>query len=150
MPNANIYRTTHQTIPSDFGSNSSHSFNWLPAAESPPIQRERFTLFPPYKTREHAFGNYWTFQGGLVELVGVLPSRQQADVLVGIYFDCVDPLYPIINRTEFIAEYVSCLTLSSIETINTLTVATPERNDFGTCHWKRNAKVTQLISHCVS
>lgn len=83
-------------------------------ADSPPIQRERFTLFPLYETKQvqHPFGNYFTFHGGLVELVGVLPSKQQADVLVEIYFECVDPLYPIINRTDFLAEYVSGPVLS--------------------------------------
>lgn len=103
----NDSRVANQSLPSAFGSIDGQVSRRPPAAESPPIQRERFTLFPLYETKQHPFGNYWTFQGGLVELVGVLPSKQQADVLVGIYFECVDPLYPIVNRIEFLAEYVS-------------------------------------------
>lgn len=125
-------RTTQNNQPSLFGQSSSQIVTRLPAADSPSIQRERFTLFPLYETKQHPFGNYWTFQGGLVELVGVLPSKQQADILVGLYFDCVDPLYPIVNRTEFFAEYVSVTRRESMF-FQTLTIAHHRRSDSGQC-----------------
>lgn len=28
----------------------------------------------------HPFANYWTMQGGLSEVVGILPSKEQADM----------------------------------------------------------------------
>ncbi len=54
---------------------------------------------------EHPFANYWTSRGGLAEVVGVLPAREQADILVAKYFDAVDPVYPMIHRRNFYADY---------------------------------------------
>ncbi|KAI4169153.1 MAG: hypothetical protein LQ343_005898 [Gyalolechia ehrenbergii] len=54
---------------------------------------------------EHPFSNYWTHQGGLAEVIGVLPSREQADILVAKFFDAVDPVYPMINRDSFQHDY---------------------------------------------
>ena len=54
---------------------------------------------------EHPFANYWTSRGGLAEVVGVLPGREQADILVKTYFDAVDPVYPMIHRRNFYADY---------------------------------------------
>ncbi len=54
---------------------------------------------------EHPFANYWTSRGGLAEVVGVLPAREQADILVKTYFEAVDPVYPMIHRRNFYADY---------------------------------------------
>jgi len=54
---------------------------------------------------EHPFSNYWTHQGGLAEVIGVLPSKDQADILVSKYFDAVDPVYPMIHRESFQGDY---------------------------------------------
>lgn len=54
---------------------------------------------------KHPFSNYWTNQGGLAEVIGVLPSKDQADILVQKYFDTVDAVYPIINKYQFLADY---------------------------------------------
>jgi len=53
----------------------------------------------------HPFANYWTNLGGLPEVIGVLPSKDQADILVAKYFDAVDPVYPMIHRRNFYADY---------------------------------------------
>ncbi|KAI4866274.1 fungal-specific transcription factor domain-containing protein [Hypoxylon rubiginosum] len=54
---------------------------------------------------EHPFANYWTCEGGLPEVIGVLPEKLQADILLSQYFECVDPVYPIIDRQTFYLEY---------------------------------------------
>jgi hypothetical protein len=54
---------------------------------------------------QHPFANYWTTTGGVPEVIGVLPSKEQADSLVAKYFECVDPVYPMLNRQQFINEY---------------------------------------------
>ncbi|KAI8957213.1 fungal-specific transcription factor domain-containing protein [Daldinia sp. FL1419] len=54
---------------------------------------------------EHPFANYWTCEGGLPEVIGVLPDKLQADILINQYYDCVDPVYPIIDRHQFYHEY---------------------------------------------
>ncbi|KAF2127503.1 hypothetical protein P153DRAFT_424159 [Dothidotthia symphoricarpi CBS 119687] len=54
---------------------------------------------------EHPFANYWTSRGGLAEVIGVLPAREQADILVDKYFDAVDPVYPMIHKRNFYADY---------------------------------------------
>ena len=54
---------------------------------------------------EHPFANYWTTQGGIPEVVGVLPSREHADLLVAKYFETVDPVYPMLDRSRFYADY---------------------------------------------
>lgn len=53
----------------------------------------------------HPFANYWTATGGLAEVVGILPTREQADILVAKYFEILDPLYPVLDRDDFIAGY---------------------------------------------
>jgi hypothetical protein len=53
----------------------------------------------------HPFANYWTTTGGISEVIGVLPSKEQADSLVAKYFDSVDPVYPMVHRQRFYAEY---------------------------------------------
>jgi hypothetical protein len=54
---------------------------------------------------EHPFANYWTCQGGLPEVISVLPEKIQADILLERYFDCVDAVYPMIHRQTFYADY---------------------------------------------
>ncbi|KAI2617573.1 fungal-specific transcription factor domain-containing protein [Hypomontagnella submonticulosa] len=54
---------------------------------------------------EHPFANYWTCEGGLPEVIGVLPEKLQADILLNQYYECVDPVYPIIDRNTFYLEY---------------------------------------------
>ncbi len=66
--------------------------------------------------------NYWTLTGGLGEVVSVLPSKEQADMfvfeftvlacladakdrLVANFFACVDPVYPLLHRVAFDADY---------------------------------------------
>ncbi|KAI1394070.1 fungal-specific transcription factor domain-containing protein [Hypoxylon trugodes] len=54
---------------------------------------------------EHPFANYWTCEGGLPEVIGVLPEKLQADILLSQYYECVDPVYPIVDRHTFYLEY---------------------------------------------
>ncbi|KAK4112139.1 hypothetical protein N656DRAFT_710067 [Canariomyces notabilis] len=54
---------------------------------------------------EHPFANYWTCDGGLPEVIQVLPDKLQADALLMRYFECVDPVYPLIHRQTFYADY---------------------------------------------
>lgn len=54
---------------------------------------------------EHPFANYWTCEGGLAEVISVLPDKIQADILLARYFECVDPVYPMIHRQTFYADY---------------------------------------------
>ncbi|KAI6878769.1 hypothetical protein KC334_g17208, partial [Hortaea werneckii] len=53
----------------------------------------------------HPFSNYWTCQGGLPEVISVLPSKEQADILIARYFEVVDPVYPFLHRRSFYADY---------------------------------------------
>ncbi|KAJ9657554.1 hypothetical protein H2201_008155 [Coniosporium apollinis] len=55
--------------------------------------------------REHPFANYWTNHGGVPEVLRILPRKAQADILVAKYFEAVDPVYPMVNRRKFYAEY---------------------------------------------
>ena len=54
---------------------------------------------------EHPFSNYWTLSGGLAEVVQVLPSKDQSDILIAKYFDVVDPVYPMIDQVTFRQDY---------------------------------------------
>ncbi|KAK3075806.1 hypothetical protein LTR53_000508 [Teratosphaeriaceae sp. CCFEE 6253] len=54
---------------------------------------------------QHPFSNYWTCQGGLPEVISVMPSKEQADILIAKYFEAVDPVYPFIHRRSFYADY---------------------------------------------
>ncbi|KAI5367887.1 hypothetical protein Slin15195_G030210 [Septoria linicola] len=54
---------------------------------------------------QHPFSNYWTCQGGLPEVITVLPSKDQADMLVSKYFEIVDPVYPFLHRRTFYSDY---------------------------------------------
>ncbi|KAK0388622.1 hypothetical protein NLU13_4865 [Sarocladium strictum] len=61
---------------------------------------------------EHPFANYWTCEGGLPEVISVLPEKIQADILLSRYFECVDPVYPMIHRQTFYADYEHFWSLS--------------------------------------
>ncbi|PHH64618.1 hypothetical protein CDD81_4229 [Ophiocordyceps australis] len=54
---------------------------------------------------EHPFANYWTRNGGLPEVLSVLPPKTQVDALLARYFECVDSVYPMIHRQTFYADY---------------------------------------------
>ncbi|KAG6027548.1 hypothetical protein E4U41_000897 [Claviceps citrina] len=54
---------------------------------------------------EYPFANYWTCDGGLSEVISALPDKSRADVLVAKYFECVDPIYPMLHRQTFYADY---------------------------------------------
>ncbi|KAH7035601.1 fungal-specific transcription factor domain-containing protein [Microdochium trichocladiopsis] len=53
----------------------------------------------------YPFANYWTCEGGLPEVISVLPEKVQSDMLVAQYFECVDPVYPCVHRQTFYAVY---------------------------------------------
>lgn len=67
---------------------------------------------------EHPFANYWTCQGGLAEVISVLPEKIQADMLLERYFDIVDCVYPYIHRQTFFADYSHFWSLSTAEKAN--------------------------------
>lgn len=67
---------------------------------------------------EHPFANYWTRKGGLPEVISVLPHKAQADILLQRYFECVDPVYPMIHRQTFYADYSQFWSISSAERQN--------------------------------
>lgn len=54
---------------------------------------------------QHPFSNYWTCAGGLPEVISVMPSKEQADILIAKYFEVVDPVYPFLHRQSFYADY---------------------------------------------
>ena len=64
---------------------------------------------------EHPFANYWTCEGGLPETIAVLPEKLQADILLDRYFECVDPVYPMIHRQTFYADYEQFWSLPQAE-----------------------------------
>ncbi|KAL0930416.1 zn 2cys6 transcription factor [Colletotrichum truncatum] len=64
---------------------------------------------------EHPFANYWTCEGGLPEVISVLPDKIQADILLAQYFECVDPVYPMMHRQTFYADYEHFWSLSAEE-----------------------------------
>lgn len=64
---------------------------------------------------EHPFSNYWTLAGGLAEVVQVLPSKDQSDILIAKYFDVVDPVYPMIDQATFRLDYDHIWSLPPLE-----------------------------------
>lgn len=64
---------------------------------------------------EHPFANYWTCQGGLAEVISVLPEKIQADILLSRYFETVDSVYPYIHRQTFYADYSAFWALSTAD-----------------------------------
>ncbi|KAF2164227.1 hypothetical protein M409DRAFT_25569 [Zasmidium cellare ATCC 36951] len=49
--------------------------------------------------------NYWTDAGGLVEVIAALPAKDEADILLERFFQAIHPLYPIVPRESFMADY---------------------------------------------
>ena len=81
---------------------SSHSSHFL-LSNVPHSKQPSASIFGI--SQEHPFANYWTTQGGIPEVVGVLPSKEHADLLVSKYFEAVDPVYPMLDRQRFYADY---------------------------------------------
>ena len=54
---------------------------------------------------EHPFNNYWTLAGGLNEVISVLPSKAQADILMDKFFESIDPVYPLLYKPHFDRDY---------------------------------------------
>lgn len=54
---------------------------------------------------QHPFSNYWTCSGGLPEVITVLPSKDQADLLIAKFFEVVDPVVPFVHRRTFYSDY---------------------------------------------
>ncbi len=61
------------------------------------------------------YSNYWTHGGGLAEVIGVLPSKDQADILVAKYADAVDGVYPMIEWDYFQRDYDAFWALKSTD-----------------------------------
>lgn len=61
---------------------------------------------------EHPFANYWTQRGGMHEVLETLPQKVQSDIVLSRYFECVDPVYPMIHRQTFYADYEHFWSLS--------------------------------------
>lgn len=53
----------------------------------------------------HPFTNIWTRNWGLDEVIVMMPNKLQCDILLSRYFECVDPVYPMLHRQSFLAEY---------------------------------------------
>ena len=41
----------------------------------------------------------------MAEVVGILPSKDQSDILIAKYFEVVDPVYPMIDQGMFRQDY---------------------------------------------
>ncbi|KAH8700441.1 fungal-specific transcription factor domain-containing protein [Talaromyces proteolyticus] len=54
---------------------------------------------------EYPWNNYWTQNGGVAEVLKVFPKKEQSDILVNVFFEAVDPVYPIVHRERFFADY---------------------------------------------
>lgn len=53
----------------------------------------------------HPFANIWTKNWGLDEVIVMMPSKIQCDILISRYFECVDPVYPMLHQRTFMDEY---------------------------------------------
>ncbi|EME86404.1 uncharacterized protein MYCFIDRAFT_131283 [Pseudocercospora fijiensis CIRAD86] len=124
-PPSKIGKTSHITSPSGSHTSPTATDNGWPNTEgrsqlspmSPASQTESPYLYStlPYSQSspsnvfgvgsQHPFSNYWTCQGGLPEVITVLPSKPQADILVAKYFEVVDPVYPFLHRRTFYSDY---------------------------------------------
>ncbi|QKX53481.1 uncharacterized protein TRUGW13939_00560 [Talaromyces rugulosus] len=54
---------------------------------------------------EYPFSNYWTQNGGVAEVLRMFPKKQQSDILLSVFFEAVDPVYPLLNRENFYVDY---------------------------------------------
>ncbi len=64
---------------------------------------------------KHPFPNFWTHQGGLSETISVLPEKLSANLILERYFESVDPVYPMIHRQTFYADYEHFWSLTPAE-----------------------------------
>lgn len=62
---------------------------------------------------EHPFRNYWTLSGGLAEVIQILPSNEQADILLAKFFDAIGSIFPIIHQGKFYDQYEHFCCLST-------------------------------------
>ncbi|KAF2161140.1 hypothetical protein M409DRAFT_28470 [Zasmidium cellare ATCC 36951] len=109
----NIERQKPRTLSSSVSKGGSpHLFSNVPYSQSSPSN-----VFGVGS--QHPFSNYWTCQGGLPEVITVLPSKEQADMLIAKYFESVDPVYPFIHRRTFYSDYELFWALSPEEKGNT-------------------------------
>lgn len=53
----------------------------------------------------HPFVNVWSCEGQLNEVVAMMPSKLQCDMLISRYFECVDPVYPMLDQRTFLEDY---------------------------------------------
>jgi hypothetical protein len=53
----------------------------------------------------HPFVNVWSCEGRLNEVVAMMPSKLQCDMLISRYFECVDPVYPMLDQRSFLDDY---------------------------------------------
>lgn len=53
----------------------------------------------------HPFVNVWSCEGRLNEVVAMMPSKLQCDMLISRYFECVDPVYPMLDQRSFLEDY---------------------------------------------
>lgn len=60
----------------------------------------------------HPFANIWTSNGQLEEVIGIMPNKLQCDILVTRYFECVDPVYPMLDQQTFLDGYEEFWSLS--------------------------------------
>ncbi|KXT06737.1 hypothetical protein AC578_8485 [Pseudocercospora eumusae] len=124
-PPSKIGKTSHSTSPSRTQTSPTITDNGWPntdgRSQSSPVSLASQTGSPylysniPYSQSspsnvfgvgsQHPFSNYWTCQGGLPEVITVLPSKEQADILVAKYFEVVDPVYPFLHRRTFYSDY---------------------------------------------
>ncbi|KAH8759343.1 Zn(II)2Cys6 transcription factor [Diaporthe sp. PMI_573] len=59
----------------------------------------------------HPFVNVWSCEGQLNEVVAMMPSKLQCDMLISRYFECVDPVYPMLDQRCFLEDYEHFWTL---------------------------------------
>ena len=58
------------------------------------------------------------WKGGLAEVIDVMPSKPQADILMIKFFEIVDPMYPVLDRLEVMSGYHHFWSLSEEERRN--------------------------------
>ncbi|KAF2456265.1 fungal-specific transcription factor domain-containing protein [Lineolata rhizophorae] len=107
-PQTEIPRPHYRSTSISSTSSSSYLLSMVPHAKHAPP-----SVFGI--NNEHPFSNYWTINGGLAEVIGVLPRKEDADMLTAKYFETVDGVYPMINRRAFYSQYCSFWALPDAE-----------------------------------
>ncbi len=78
------------------------------ACPSPrPVSQMSLALGPSIPLQTH-----WTCAGGLQEVISGPTDKLQADIVLSRYFECVDPVYPMLHRQTFYADYEHFWSLS--------------------------------------